>query len=64
MRLLAAVCSLKSMNPISRQEFCEHWGYKLYAENPHIIAEFETYKLSRYTVPLTFVQYFDDEVTV
>lgn len=52
------------MSPISRQEFCEHWGYKLYAENPHIIAEFETNKLSRYTVPLTFVQYFDDEVTV
>ena len=55
---------LKSMNPISRQKLCEDLGYKLYAENPHIIAEFETNKLSRYTVPLTFAQHFDDEVTV
>ena len=54
---------LKCMNPISRQELCENWGYMLYAVNPHIIAEFETNKLSRYTVPLIFVQHFDDEVT-
>ena len=59
----AQYAHLKSLNPISQQEFCQQWGYKLYAENPHIIAEFETNKLSRYIVPLTFIQHFDREET-
>ena len=42
---------------------CKENGWKLYAETHDIIAEFETNKLSRYTVPLTFMQHFDSEET-
>lgn len=55
--------NLKSKKPIMRQEFCQRWGYRLYAENPHIIAQFEPNKLTRYTVPLTYTQHFDSEET-
>ena len=52
---------LMKMKPLPYREYCRTSGIKLFAENPHIIAEFEPNKLSRYTVPLTFIQHFESE---
>lgn len=53
----------RNYDPMFQQNFCKKYGFRLFAENPDIIAEFEPNKLSRYTVPLTFIQHFDNEET-
>lgn len=53
----------RNFDPMFTPNFYKKYGWKLYVHTLDIIAEFETNKLSRYTVPLTFVQHFDDEVT-
>ena len=53
----------RNYDPMFQYNLCKENGWKLYAEPHDIIAEFETNKLSRYTVPLTFMQHFDREET-
>lgn len=60
---LRSKAEVDSHNPKPYPEICESVGIRLFCCNYDIVAEFEPNKLSRYTVPLTFIRHYDNEET-